>query len=333
MEAEVAFDISLTDVTKMFPLGPWKQKTAVDSVTLMVPRGEIVGLLGPNGSGKSTIIKMILGFLRPTRGEVLVCNLAPSDRKSRLLVGYLPENPRFPRFLTGHDALSFYGRLLSLSGAELGRRVDEVLALVGLRAGREKTQGYSKGMTQRLALAQAILGRPRVLILDEPMSGLDPIGRIEIRALIGRIHAEMPGMTIFFSTHILTDVEKLCSSVLVLREGKIQSQSSLEDLLRVDSEHFDIFCRDLAGEAERVARKWGAVERSPGGETVTVAGLDKLISSLTDLRAAGARVMGVFSRRKSLEDALFRESQSVELTTGSGEKQSDDKNQRQERRA
>lgn len=301
------FDITLTDVTKTFPLGVWKKKTAVDSVTFMVPRGEIVGLLGPNGSGKSTILKMVLGFLRPTRGEILICGTEPSDKRSRRLVGYLPENPRFPRFLTGREALSYYGRLLGLTGAELNRRIDEVLGLVGLRAGAERTQGYSKGMTQRLALAQAILARPRVLILDEPMSGLDPIGRIEIRALIGRVHAEMQGTTIFFSTHILTDVERLCSSVLVLRQGKLQRHCSLEELLHIDAEHFDVYCRDLQGAALESARRWGPVEKSPAGETLTVAGVETLVSALKDLKGAGARVLGVFSRRKSLEDALFRE--------------------------
>ena len=176
-------DITLTDVTKIFRLGVFKTKVGVKGLTLNVPRGKVIGLLGPNGSGKSTTIKMILGFLRPTSGEILVCGHPADQKVARSFLGYLPENPRFQKFLTAKDVLDYYGGLLRLKGLQLEKRVEYLLELVNLKhAALERVQGFSKGMTQRLAIAQSLLHQPRILIFDEPMSGLDPIGRLEIGA-------------------------------------------------------------------------------------------------------------------------------------------------------
>lgn len=308
MDNEKKIDITLTDVTKVFQLGLWKKKTAVSQVTFAVPRGEIVGLLGPNGSGKSTIMKMILGFLRPTHGEILICGYTPQQQISRSLIGYLPENPRFQKFLSAREVLRYYGRLVGLEGQALRSRIDELLTLVNLKAAAdERNQGYSKGMIQRLAVAQALLAQPRILIFDEPMSGLDPLGRMEIRELIQRIKEEMPSTTMFLSTHILSDVERLCASVILLHRGKLKRYCSIQELMLEDTNRFDLVVRELPPPLEKRYKEEQTIHPSPLGFSMVVEGTDELIQVLTELRKFGAKVVGVFSQRTSLEEALFRE--------------------------
>lgn len=286
-------DISIKEVTKVFSTGFGKTKLGVDSLNLEVPRGQVVGLLGPNGSGKSTTIKMILGFLRPTRGSLWVCGHQVPQKITRSFIGYLPENPRFPKFLSGRSLLSFYGKLLDLSGKKLETRIDFLLELVNLKhAALEKVQGYSKGMTQRLAIAQALLNEPRLLIFDEPMSGLDPLGRRDIRNLIGRVHEELPQATIFFSSHILEDVEQLCSMVAVLQKGRLQTFCTIQELLKLDSQKFEV------------------VAVTPeGSQAKSLEGTDELTQYLIESKKKGLTIASVTSRRTSLEQALFQEGQ------------------------
>jgi len=301
-------DILLTDVTKIFRLGIWKTKPGVLDLTLSVPRGKVVGLLGPNGSGKSTTIKMILGFLKPTKGEILVCGHPADKRMARNFIGYLPENPRFQKFLTANDILRYYGHLLNLSGSELEHRCDELLTLVNLsHAKQERVQGFSKGMTQRLAIAQALLNRPKLLIFDEPMSGLDPIGRREIRKLIRQIHDEMPNTTIFFSTHILNDIEELCTLVAVMRKGKLNSFCSIDDLLTSDLDLFDIVVQNAPDQLRTRLTRENFGKQTPLGLSFNVEGVDLLMTYLTDIRKAGATVISINSHRRNLEEALFTE--------------------------
>lgn len=290
-------DISIQNVTKVFKTGFGKTKRGVDALTLNVPKGQVVGLLGPNGSGKSTTIKMVLGFLRPSHGEIWVCGHRVPQRIARSFIGYLPENPRFPKFLSGRALLHYYGNLLSLKGKQLESRIDFLLELVNLQhAGHEKVQGYSKGMTQRLAIAQALLNEPRLLIFDEPMSGLDPLGRKDIRSLISRIHSELPQATIFFSSHILEDVEQLCSMVAVLRKGHLQTFCSIQDLLKLDEQKFEV------------------VTLTPeGSKAKSLAGTDELTHFLIDSKQKGITVVSVASHRTSLEQALFKEATEASL--------------------
>jgi ABC-2 type transport system ATP-binding protein len=298
--------ISITDVTKVFRLGVRKKKTAVEGLTLSIPKGRIVGLLGPNGSGKSTTLKMLMGFLKPTQGQILICGVSSEERRARSFLGYLPENPKFQRFLTGREALFYYGKLLSLPTALLTKRIDELLELVGLRhAGDERVHGYSKGMTQRLAIAQSLLNSPSILIFDEPMSGLDPLGRFEIRQLIQRVHTEMPEATILFSTHILADVELLCSDVALLRKGKLSSYCAIEDLLVNNEERFDLIVRDPGPELRERLRKAHATETRPIGLIVTIDGTESFMRELEEIRRQGVKVVGVTSHRRTLEEALF----------------------------
>lgn len=284
-------DILIEDVSKIFRTGLGKSKVGVQNLNLEIPKGRVIGLLGPNGSGKSTTIKMILGFLRPTSGKIWVCGHEVPSQITRSFIGYLPENPRFPKFLTGRALLRFYGSLLSLTGRELETRLDFLLDLVGLKgAGSEKVQGYSKGMTQRLAIAQALLNKPRLLIFDEPMSGLDPLGRKDIRNLIGKIHTELPEATIFFSSHILEDIEQLCSMVALLKKGQLQTFCSIEELLTTETHNFEV-----------------AIRHSDASEIRNATGTEELINLLEESRSRGWLVSAINTQRKTLEEALFRD--------------------------
>lgn len=299
MNRKTEVDISIQDVSKVFSTGFGKKKTGVNHLSLEVPRGQVVGLLGPNGSGKSTTIKMILGFLQPSAGEIWVCGHKVPDKITRSFIGYLPENPRFPKFLTGRALLKFYGRLLSLSGKALENRIDFLLELVNLKwASDERVQGYSKGMTQRLAIAQSLLNEPRLLIFDEPMSGLDPLGRKDIRKLISRIHTELPQATIFFSSHILEDVEQLCSMVALLRKGQLKTFCSIDELLKLEGQRFEV----------SVSLPEARLEVAPQITQVhTLNSTDELLNFLNESRAKGVRIMGISSHRNKLEEALFKD--------------------------
>ncbi len=299
-------EITITQLTKVFPTGLFRTKTAVDNLTLEIPKGEVIGLLGANGSGKSTTLKMLLGFLRPTKGEIRVCGVRSGTRASRALLGYLPENPRFQRFLTGKDILLYFGKLYGMDGKTLHTRTDELLEVVGLgKAGAERVQGYSKGMTQRLAIAQSILNRPRILVFDEPMSGLDPLGRIEIRELIGRLHTEMKETTIFFTTHILSDVESLCSFVALLKKGKLEVFCPIRELLDQDCEHYEVTTTELSAASRNQFLAGSAFENSPLGTTFSVKGTEALTEILEGIKKAGAKVVSLNSKRQGLEEALF----------------------------
>ncbi len=299
-------DIQLIDVTKVFQTGIFKRKVGVRDLSLSVPRGEVVGLLGANGSGKSTTLKMILGFLRPSKGHLFVCGVRANSLAARRQIGYLPENPRFQKFLCAEDILRYFGKLHRLSGLPLENRIRFLLELVGLQtAARERVQGFSKGMTQRLAIAQALINQPKVLIFDEPMSGLDPLGRIEIRRLIKRIHHEMPTCTLFFSTHILSDVEALCSSVALLKKGVLEIHCPISELLKPDTEHFQVTASELSPALSNQMIHEFCGEVSPLGVTFEVKGSEKLTAALNAIQKDGAKVLGLNSKRKGLEETLF----------------------------
>lgn len=301
-------DLCLTEVTKVFRLGLFHTKVGVENLTFSVPRGQVVGLLGPNGSGKSTTLKMLLGFMQPTSGELLVCGMPAGEKTARAFIGYLPENPRFQKFLKAGELLRYYGGLLGLAGAELKKRIPELLELVSLSGAlNERVQGFSKGMVQRLAIAQALLHRPRILVFDEPMSGLDPIGRMEIRKLISRIHLEMRDSTIFFSTHILADVEELCSMVALLRKGKLTTFCPIDELLNRGAERFDVLVKEIPRPVRERYEKAHAIKSTPLGVSLSLDGTDQLIDCLSELRRMGAVIVGVNSQRTTLEEALFKE--------------------------
>ena len=217
---------------KEFGLGWFRGRVlALEGLEMEVKKGEVFGLLGPNGSGKSTAMKMILGLLRPTSGSAEVCGFRAGTIAARRQIGFLPENPYFPIFLSGAELVRYYGRLSGLGGAGLEKRVKELLELVRLggEAGKRPLRTYSKGMLQRAGLAGALVGDPEILMLDEPTAGVDPAGSREIRDLM--LELKTRGKTVIFSSHLLEQVEDVADRVIILHRGKKLREGRLEDLL------------------------------------------------------------------------------------------------------
>ena len=217
---------------KEFGLGWFRGRVlALEGLEMEVKKGEVFGLLGPNGSGKSTAMKMILGLLRPTSGSAEVCGFRAGTIAARRQIGFLPENPYFPVFLSGAELVRYYGRLSGLGGAGLEKRVKELLELVRLggEAGKRPLRTYSKGMLQRAGLAGALVGDPEILMLDEPTAGVDPAGSREIRDLM--LELKTRGKTVIFSSHLLEQVEDVADRVIILHRGKKLREGRLEDLL------------------------------------------------------------------------------------------------------
>jgi len=278
---------------------------AVDHLDLEVARGEIFGLLGPNGAGKTTTLKMMLGLSRPDRGRVRLFGMSPTDPHARARVGFLPENPYFYDYLSAEEFLDFYGRLQGIPADARRARIAETLQRVGLE-GRERSalRKFSKGMTQRLGLAQAIQHDPELVILDEPMSGLDPIGRREVRDLI--LDLKESGKTVFFSSHILQDAEMICDRVAILKQGRLRSVGRLDEMIDRTVRSFEVAIRGpLPADLELDRLSHG------GPDTLVrvqdVAALTQLLSAC---QASGGQVLSVWPRRDTLEDLFMREIES-----------------------
>lgn len=276
--------------------------TAVESLDLVVGRGQSYGLLGPNGAGKTTTLKMMLGLLRADRGEIRLLGRPPSDPAARARIGYLPENPYFYDYLSAEEFLDFYGRLHGMSSSERREAIATTLQRVGL-AGRERTplRKFSKGMVQRLGLAQAIQHDPELVILDEPMSGLDPIGRREVRDLILALRDE--GKTVFFSSHILQDAEMICDRVAILRQGRLRSEGALRELVDEKVHWFEVGVRGRLPEDLEAERLSG----DEGGHLLRVPDIDALGRLIVCLQQSDARVVSVWPRRQTLEDLFLSE--------------------------
>lgn len=198
--------LSCRDITKKY-----KNVTVVDNLSFQVKEGEVFALLGSNGAGKTTTIKMIFGLIRKDSGEI--------EKKEGLTIGYSPETPFFPPFLTGREALTYYAKIQKIDKTSISNLVGELLEVVGLEDSKTKIKVYSKGMLQRLALAQALLGNPQLLILDEPTAGLDALGRVEMMQLIGELKKQ--GKTIILNSHILNDIERVCDRGIIMKKGKV----------------------------------------------------------------------------------------------------------------
>ncbi|MEO6054805.1 MAG: ABC transporter ATP-binding protein [Chthoniobacterales bacterium] len=225
--------VSIENLTKVYPI-PLRRGhvIAIDNLSLVVNPGEVYGLLGPNGSGKSTTLKIVLGLVAPTAGSTQIFGRDAREVASREQVGFLPENPYFYKFLTGEETLRFYGKLCGLAGAKLRARIDELLALVGLEDARHRrVGGYSKGMLQRIGLAQALMQEPRLVILDEPTAGVDPAGSRQIRDMI--ISLKGRGITVLLTSHLLEQVQEVCDRVAILSRGKMVREGKLDDLVSI----------------------------------------------------------------------------------------------------
>lgn len=233
--------VETIDLRKVYRSGFWLNQKVVSlkACTLTVYQGETFGLLGPNGAGKTTLLKSLLGIVRPTAGRGSLLGRPLGDRAIKQHIGYLPENPYFYDFLTGWELLKFTAGLFQIPGHIQRQRIPQILDLVGLAqssAKKKQLRRYSKGMLQRIGLAQALINDPKLVFLDEPMSGLDPMGRYQIREIILSLKSQ--GKTIFFNSHVLSDVEKICDRVAILAEGELICVGSLTELLGITDQYF-----------------------------------------------------------------------------------------------
>ena len=290
-------------LSKTFRTGFWGRRVrAVEDLSFEVRTGEIFGLLGPNGAGKTTTLKMLLGFVRPTLGEAFIGGERVGTVGSRRQLGYLPENPALYEFLRGDEYLIFASRLSGLSAPAARKRAAELLERVGL-AGRadRPIRKFSKGMVQRLALAQALAGDPRTVILDEPMSGLDPIGRKDVRDLILQLRDE--GRTVLFSTHILSDVEAICDRVGILVEGRLTDCGSLADLVAPGARAVELVVEDIQPAlVERMQHDATRVLRRDRATVLTFADEGQARQALSAAVSSGATVVSLTPHRRSLEE-------------------------------
>jgi ABC-2 type transport system ATP-binding protein len=279
--------IEISGLVKDFSVGLRGVKLrAVDDLSLRVETGHVFGLLGPNGSGKSTTIKIILGLLAPTAGQCTVFGVPGAQVESRLDVGYLPESPYFYRHLTGRELVRFYGRICGLKRARLAERVAEVIAWVGLTEAADRRVGtYSKGMLQRIGLAQALVHDPRLVILDEPTAGVDPVGSAAISELILKLKAQ--GKTVLITSHLLTQIEDICDRVAILDRGRLMVEGAVRDLVG-RTERQALVVENLSEGQLDELRAWLAA-RGRALESVEQprARLDKIFLERVGQRAAG----------------------------------------------
>ncbi|HYK38583.1 MAG TPA: ABC transporter ATP-binding protein [Candidatus Eremiobacteraceae bacterium] len=293
--------IQTENLTKDYPTGflHMKAKRSLESLTMQVEEGEAFGFLGPNGAGKSTTIKLLMGIIFPTSGSAKILGRPISDVEMHRNVGYLPEQPYFYDYLTAAEVLDYFARFYGFSPAERKDRVAKMLKKVGLEtAGKIQLRKYSKGMLQRVGLAQAILHDPKVVVLDEPMSGLDPIGRREVRDIILELKRE--GRTVLFSTHILTDAEMLCDKVGVIVGGKLQGVGRPDEIVGLKSQGMEILFETDATNAKSTAILARAA-RSGTRYTLRVPE-DSLYAALDELKAAGAKIASVSQIKPTLEE-------------------------------
>jgi len=253
--------VSITGLTKLYPVPMRRQKVvAVRHLNLEVAEGQVYGLLGPNGSGKSTTLKILLGLVAATEGETKIFGQDSRDYRSHKEVGFLPENPYFYKFLTAGETLRFFGKICGLRPKEMDGRIDELLELVGLQdAKHRRVGGFSKGMLQRIGLAQALIQDPRLLVLDEPTAGVDPLGSRQIRDLI--LELKKRGKTVLLTSHLLEQVQEVCDRVGIMARGEMMREGPLEDLVTIERQTEYLVENapdDLAEKIARLARDSGA---------------------------------------------------------------------------
>ena len=262
----MSFAIETEGLIKIFR-NRWsgKEVRAVDGISLRVERGATFGLLGPNGAGKTTFVKLLLSCAHPTAGRAMVFGRDSRESEARRPIGYLPENHRFPTYMTGQSMLDFYGALSGMDAAARRKRIPELLGMVGLSDWGDVRLGkYSKGMLQRVGLAQALMHAPDLLILDEPTDGVDPIGRREIRAILNTL--EQQGVTIFLNSHLLGEVELFCRDVAIIHRGRVALEGKVKDLTagsgyRVEAEQVpELLEQELRSKARAVAQRNGNLE-------------------------------------------------------------------------
>ncbi len=305
--------IKIRGLTKNFYQGFFRRKVeALRGVDLEVRANEILGFLGPNGAGKTTTIKVLMGIIYPSAGGASVLGAPVGDVRTKQRIGFLPEQPYFYDYLKGREFLDFYAHMHGLNAAERRRRISGLMERVGVaHAADLPLRKYSKGMLQRIGLAQALLGDPEVVILDEPMSGLDPLGRRDIREIIFSLKEE--GKTIFFSTHILPDVEQICDRVCIIYQGKIRDTGTLTEILKPGVEMVDLQFSDLdesaAAELGELAGRFPGLRviRKGGLCLVSAPGWEAADEAEKVGRARGGRMVMLTPQKETLENFFLRE--------------------------
>ncbi len=293
--------ISIRGARKVYPTRMGlSERVAVDDVTFDVAPGTIHGLLGPNGAGKTTTLKMLLGLARPTAGDFRVLGASSRTPGGRARLGFLPEQPYFPPQLTGDQAMRLYARLSNVPASEITSRIAELLEAVGLSGrGDSRLSAYSRGMLQRLGVAQALLGRPEVVVLDEPASGLDPVGQRDMRNLMMSLRAA--GTTVLLSSHQLSEVEAICDRVTILNRGAVAAEGRIEDLLNVRGRTSVRVKGAAGGLPPAVVALTDDVALS--GDTAVFSVPDASVRAAVDaLDDAGVAIVSVAPKRESLED-------------------------------
>jgi ABC-2 type transport system ATP-binding protein len=305
--------IEILGLEKTYMVGFWRKrpKRALQPLHLTVDDGEIFGFLGPNGAGKTTTLKMLMGLVFPTAGTARILGKDWTDPEVKAQIGFLPEQPYFYDYLTAHELLDYYGQLSGVSAKDRKFRVEEVLQRVGLTDIQGvQLRKFSKGMLQRVGIAQAILHHPKLIFLDEPMSGLDPLGRREVRDLILQLQQE--GKTVFFSTHILSDAEALCDRVAIIHQGELRGVGAVEELTKSVQGKVEVVWQ---GTQVPASIKALGAEFHMTGETVrAVISESQQDAAIDALRRERLRLISITPLRTSLESYFVEKLQHSETT-------------------
>src|SRR6476660_186099 len=307
--------IEILGLEKTYSIGFWRKrpKHALRPLNLKVEEGEIFGFLGPNGAGKTTTLKLLMGLIFPTAGSARILCMELDDPRMKSQIGFLPEQPYFYDYLTARELLQYYGQLSGVASKERSRKVNEVLQRVGLPdVGGVQLRKFSKGMLQRLGIAQAILHEPKIGFFDEPMSGLDPMGRREVRDLMEQLKQE--GKTIFFSTHILSDAEALCDRVAIIHQGELRGVGAVVDLTSSVHGRVELVWHGTAVPAS--LRALGAECHITGNSVRAVLSEANQDTALEALRRERLRLISVTPVRTSLEDYFMQKLQPAGATVG-----------------
>jgi len=290
-------------LTKSYRTGFWgKKKRALQGLTLEVEKGEAFGYLGPNGAGKTTTLKILLGLIQPDSGDARIFGLPVHNVSFKSNIGFLPEQPYFYDYLSGKELLEFYAHFFGLDRSERKRRIAELFEMVSLKGSEDLAlRKYSKGMLQRIGIAQALINDPEVIFMDEPLSGLDPLGRKEVKDIILRLKVE--GKTIFFCSHVLPDVEMICERIAIINKGRLVAVGTLDELLQIEAKGVDIEFLGVTQEGMKKIKK-EAVRclEQPHRVQITIDKEDRVMDILRWIDKYDGKIISVVPHRRSLEE-------------------------------
>ena len=299
--------IEIDSLTKEYEAGFLRKRRtrALDTLSLTVEKGQIFGFLGANGAGKTTTLKLLMRLIYPTSGTARILGHDISDISMHARIGYLPENPYFYDYLTAREFLSYCGQLFGQKAGTRASRTEALLTRVKVekKSWDLQLRKFSKGMLQRVGLAQALINNPEIVFLDEPMSGLDPVGRREVRDLIASLRAE--GKTVFMCSHILSDIEVLCDSVAILKSGRLAHAGSLDELRSRETRLVEIIATDAAAEALKQLNINGKVTETASGISIEVTDEKEVDGVIAALRSVNGKLVSVQPVRQSLEELFF----------------------------